>query len=75
MLTVTIGGTARFRFTDGTVTLLFATAKTEPPFTVDVETDADSVRVTFTSATHESRIDADWEDGAPRIRVREEAED
>ena len=44
-------------------------------FTVDVETDADSVRVTFTSATHESRIDADWEDGAPRVRVREEAED
>lgn len=68
-----LGGTARFRFEAGDVTVVFATPA--QGFTVDVDDEGSEVRVTFTSADHESRIDADHEDGHPRVRVREEAED
>lgn len=69
-----VGGQAGFCFVDGNVELVYATPS-DDGFTVDVDDEAGEVRVTFTSDDHESRIDADYEDGQPRVRVREEAED
>lgn len=69
-----VGGTARFRFTDGAVEVVFATPA--QGFSVAVERDApDDVRVTFERDDHESRIDAEFDDGAPRVRVDEDADD
>ena len=54
----------------------FVFASPAQGFAVDVERDgADDVRVTFERDDHESRVDADIDDGEPRIRVREEADD
>lgn len=69
-----VGGRAVFCFIDGDVELVYATPDPNG-FTVDVDDEAGEVRVTFTSDDHESRIDADYEDRQPRVRVREEAED
>lgn len=69
-----VGGQAGFCFVGGGVELVYATPS-DNGFTVDVDDEAGEVRVTFTSDDHESRIDADYEDGQPRVRVREEAED
>lgn len=68
------GGTARFHFTDRGIEVEFATPNRG--FRVAVDRDGPfDVRVTFVSPDHESRIDAELEDGEPRVRVRERPRD
>lgn len=66
-----VGGTASFRFTDRDIEVL--SVSPAQGFASEVERSGPfDVKVFFTSSDHESRIDAEVEDGEPRIRVRED---
>lgn len=65
-----VGGTVTLRFSSGRIEVLAAAPKSgfrlEP-----VESDGREVRVEFRSDGHRSRLDADWEESEPRVRIRE----
>lgn len=68
-----VGGSTGLRFTDGRVTILWATP--DDGFGVRTEGSGTSeVRVEFRSDDHRSRIDAHAEDEGPAIQVDEEAD-
>lgn len=66
-----VGGTVTVRYSSTLVEVLVAT----PADGFETEIDRDGptdLKVEFESETHRSRLDAEWEDGAPRDRIREE---
>lgn len=65
-----IGGTVTVRVGAGTVDLISVAPKTG--FATKVKDDGpDKVKVTFTSNTHESKFEAEFEDGVYEFKIDE----